>query len=131
MPHDDHSVDWLTRLRWMLTSPERRLSDAEQRFFDAYCRGGAAQHRELVLPLDFFTRPSVREALLATISSGEEPPTKALEEAWGTETAPGERVAFYENLARFFSVLADPRTHKVNWQAPEGHLRTCGSKILD
>lgn len=115
----------------MLKSPERRLRDAERRFYDAYCRGGAARHRELVLPLDFFSRPPVREAILTWIRSGEEPVASDLESAWRDDASPEERVAFYENIARFFTLLADPRTHRVSWRGPDGRLLSHGSKIFD
>lgn len=115
----------------MFTSPESRLLDAETRFFDAYCRGGAARHDKLVIPLDFFTRPTVREALLAWMRTGEEPPTDVLEKAWDAEATAEERVAFYENLTRFLGLLSDPRTHRVDWEAPDGRLLSHGSEIFD
>lgn len=133
MRERDHGqlVSLFTRLRWLLTSPERRLLDAEQRFFDAYCRGGGARHRELVLPWDFFSRPAVRKNLLGWIRTGEDLELVVLEQAWRESASLQERVAFHENLARFFALLSDPRTHRVNWQPPDGHLRTYGSDIFD
>lgn len=115
----------------MLKSPESRLLDAEQRFFDAYCRGGAARRHELVLPLDFFSRPAVRRSLLDWIRTGDGPEIVVLEQAWKEGASLPERMAFYENLVRFFALLSDPRTHRVHWQAPDGHLRTHGSEIFD
>lgn len=120
-----------TRLRWAFTSPEKRLASAEQRFFDAYNRGGAARHRELVIPLDFFSRPSVKAALVAWMVTGDDDSTAVLEEAWGKDGQAQERAAFYENVARFLQLLADPRMHRVTWRAPDGRLLSYRSEVFD
>lgn len=75
----------------------RRLVEAERRFFDDYGRGGARQGRELVIPLDYFTRREV----VAALDAGD---AQALEREWRRASPQGDAHVFRENLRHFEDV---------------------------
>lgn len=109
----------------------RRLRLAEQRFFDAYCRGGQLTHRELVLPLDYFTRPQVKQVLLAWLTDDEPLDLEALAEAWMEDEQRGGLATFYENLAQFLAILHQGQAYAVTWRGPDGGFLSYGSKVFD
>lgn len=89
-----------------LRSPfrHRRFLDAERRFFDAYCRGGDHDPRELVVPMGFFTHPDVARAIRAW-ECGRELDERALGAAWSRLYPDSEPSRFYRNLAHFAGLL--------------------------
>lgn len=124
-------VGLLTRLRWTLKSPQDRLHVAEQRFFDAYCRGGQLAHRELVVPLDYFVRQPVKEVLLAWLVAGEPLGLERLAETWKGDKRRVDLTPFYENLVQFLAILHNGDAYDVTWRGPDGEFFGYGSELFD
>lgn len=82
----------------------RRLARAEQRFFDAYGRGGALAGNELVIPLGYFDDPLVRRELRRWRAGFGAPDLAALERAWRAHAPSGDERAFYRNLTHFLAL---------------------------
>ncbi len=109
----------------------RRLHVAEQRFFDAYGRGGQLADRKLVIPIGYFARPQVAATLLAWLVDGDRLDIEVLVEIWLRAGEERDVAAFYENLAQFLAILHKGRAYAVTWRGPDGQLLSYGSSVFD
>ncbi len=121
----------LRALVWRLASPRSRLQDAEQRFFDAYHRGGTLQHRRLVVPMGYFATPEVGETLERWLAGQTPLDLDRLETVWRRGREDEDVALFRGNLAQFLALVAEPTGHRATWTGPKGQLLSPGSPVFD